>query len=92
MDDPAKNWKISQADIAERAFWNDYMKAFEACIGATTREEAPWYLVPADDTYTTRLIVSEIILELFNGLEMSYPEPSADRQRERQGMRRKLEK
>lgn len=48
--------------------------------------------MPADDTYTTRLIVSEIILELFNGLEMSYPEPSADRQRERQGMRRKLEK
>jgi PPK2 family polyphosphate:nucleotide phosphotransferase len=92
VDDPAKNWKISQADIAERAFWNDYMKAYEACIGATTTEEAPWYVVPADDKYTTRLIVSEIILELFNGLEMSYPEPSADRQRELQGMRRKLEK
>lgn len=92
VDDPAKNWKISQADVAERAFWSDYVTAYEACIGATTTEEAPWYVVPADDKRTTRLIVSEIILELFNGLEMSYPEPSAERQRELQGMRRKLEK
>jgi len=92
VDDPAKNWKISDADVTERAFWDDYMKAYEACISATTTDEAPWYIVPADDKHTTRLIVSEIILELFNGLEMSYPEPSADRQRELQGMRCKLEK
>jgi len=92
VDDPAKNWKISQADIAERAFWHDYMRAYEACLGATTTEAAPWYVVPADDKYTTRLIVSEIVLELFNGLELSYPKLSAERQRELQGMRRKLAK
>ncbi len=92
VDDPAKNWKITQADVDERAFWNDYMKAYEACIGATTTEESPWYIVPADDKQTTRLIVSEVILELFNGLDMSYPEPGAARQRELRGMRRKLEK
>lgn len=92
VDDPAKNWKIAKADIAERAFWHDYMTAYEACLGATATEAAPWYVVPADDKYTTRLIVSEIVLELFIGLELSFPTLSAERQRELRGMRRKLAK
>ena len=62
IDDPEKNWKFSLADVEERKFWNDYMKAYEECLSATSSREAPWYVVPADDKANARLIVSQIIL------------------------------
>ncbi len=74
IDDPEKNWKFSVADIDERKRWDEYMKAYEACLSATSTDDAPWYVVPADDKKNARLIVSAIVLEVFNGLEMSYPE------------------
>ena len=73
IDEPEKNWKFSLADIAERKFWKQYMKAYEECLGATSTREAPWYVVPADDKENARLIVSQIILDTLEGLEMSYP-------------------
>src|SRR5262249_29244301 len=54
IDDPDKNWKFSAADIKERAYWKDYMKAYEACIAATSTARAPWYVVPADDKENAR--------------------------------------
>jgi len=74
IDDPDKNWKFSQADIRERGYWKAYMEAYEECLGATSTEHAPWYVVPADDKDTARLIVSQVILDAFNELHMAYPE------------------
>jgi PPK2 family polyphosphate:nucleotide phosphotransferase len=92
IDEPAKNWKFSLADVEERKFWAQYMKAYEECLGATSSRRAPWYIVPADDKQNARLIVSRIILDVFEGLEMTYPEPSAKRQRELQAIRKRLSK
>jgi len=90
IDDPEKNWKFSQADLAEREWWPDYMKAYEACLGATSTEFAPWHVVPADDKKNARLIISEIILDVFKGLKMSYPKSDAKRRRELSLIRKQL--
>jgi PPK2 family polyphosphate:nucleotide phosphotransferase len=73
IDDPDKNWKLSLADIHERKFWKDYVKAYEECISATSTHHAPWYVVPADDKDDARLIVSQIVLDALRGLKSSYP-------------------
>jgi polyphosphate kinase 2 (PPK2 family) len=62
IDEPKKNWKFSVADIQERKFWKHYMKAYEACLSATSTDNSPWYVVPADDKENARLIVSQIVL------------------------------
>jgi polyphosphate kinase 2 (PPK2 family) len=62
IDEPEKNWKFSLNDVEERRHWNSYMKAYERCIGATSTELSPWYIVPADDKQNARLIVSQIVL------------------------------
>jgi PPK2 family polyphosphate:nucleotide phosphotransferase len=90
IDEPDKNWKFSEADIKERGFWKDYMKAYEACLGATSTSDAPWYVVPADDKHNARLIVSQIILDTFDDLGMSVPKISAERERELLAIRKEL--
>ncbi len=90
IDDPDKRWKFSQADIEERKFWKPYMKAYEACLSATSTSAAPWYVVPADDKQNARLLVSRIIVETLAALKMEYPAPSKQRQRELRSIRRKL--
>ncbi|MGO8754552.1 MAG: ADP-polyphosphate phosphotransferase [Gallionellaceae bacterium] len=92
IDDPDKNWKFSLSDIEERKFWSQYMLAYEECLSATSTRNAPWYVVPADDKENARLIVSRIILDTFKSLELAYPKPSAEHQRELQSIRRQLEK
>jgi polyphosphate kinase 2 (PPK2 family) len=81
IDDPEKNWKFSLADVEERKFWKHYMKAYEECLSATSTQDAPWYIVPADDKENTRLIISHIIVETLVGLKMSYPKTSSERRR-----------
>jgi PPK2 family polyphosphate:nucleotide phosphotransferase len=90
IDDVDKNWKFGTADVEERRFWKHYMKAYEACIGATSTKTAPWYIVPADDKHNARLIIAEIILDVFRGLHMMYPNVGADRRRELQLLREQL--
>ena len=90
IDEPHKNWKFSLADIEERKFWKLYMSAYEDCLTATSTREAPWYVVPADDKENARLIVSQIILDTLNGLEMAYPEVSNERRQELQSIRETL--
>jgi PPK2 family polyphosphate:nucleotide phosphotransferase len=90
IDDPDKNWKFSLADVKERTFWERYMQAYEACLSATSTKDAPWYVVPADDKKNARLIISEIILDVFNGLNMTYPKPDAKRRRELKSIREQL--
>ena len=82
IDEPEKNWKFSLADIEERKFWKQYMQAYEACLGATSTKISPWYVVPADDKKNARLIISEIILDTFNSLDMHYPKTDARRRQE----------
>ena len=82
IDDPEKNWKLSNADIGERKLWKRYMQAYEACLGATSTRTAPWYIVPADDKKNERLIISTIILNVFNELDMNYPKADENRQKE----------
>ena len=68
------------------------MKAYEACLGATSTSDSPWYVVPADDKHNARLIVSQIILDTFEDLGMSYPKISAERERELLSIRKQLSK
>ena len=81
-----------RADIEERKLWEHYMQAYEACLSATSTAAAPWYVVPADDKKNARLIISQIILDVFNGLKMAYPKPSAKRRRELHLIRKRLAK
>src|ERR1700722_2974080 len=92
IDRPEKNWKFSLADVEERRFWNDYMHAYERALSATSSKHAPWYVVPADDKRNTRLIVSRIVLDTLDSLELSYPKTSAARRRELRALRKQLTK
>jgi PPK2 family polyphosphate:nucleotide phosphotransferase len=90
IDRPEKNWKFSLADVEERKFWKHYMRAYEKCLSATSTRHAPWYVVPADDKLNTRLIVSRILLDTVESLELSYPKTTAARRRELLSLRKKL--
>jgi PPK2 family polyphosphate:nucleotide phosphotransferase len=90
IDDPTKNWKLSRSDIEERRYWKDYMKAYEACLEATSSKKAPWYVVPADDKKNARLIVSRVIVEALRGLDLGYPRLDAKQRKELQAIRRLL--
>jgi len=90
IDDPDKNWKFSEADLKERKFWKDYMKAYEDCLSATSTDHASWYVVPADDKENAWLIVSQIILDTLKSLKLSYPETNKAHRRELQAIRKSL--
>jgi PPK2 family polyphosphate:nucleotide phosphotransferase len=90
IDEPEKNWKFSVADLAERKLWSQYMKAYEACMSATSTATAPWYVVPADDKENARLIVSQILLDTLDRLRMSYPEIGKAQRKELKAIREQL--
>jgi hypothetical protein len=78
--------------LLKRMFWNEYMKAYEACLGASSTVNAPWYVVPADDKDNARLIVSQIVVDAFKELRMAYPETTSQRRAELQSIRKTLTK
>jgi PPK2 family polyphosphate:nucleotide phosphotransferase len=82
LEEPEKNWKFSAADIRERACWDDYQKAYEEMIGNTATEQAPWYVVPADNKWFTRLVVSSVLVETLEGLDLCYPKVDAGKRQE----------
>jgi PPK2 family polyphosphate:nucleotide phosphotransferase len=82
LDEPEKNWKFSASDVKEREFWDDYMHAFEEAIQATASKHAPWYVVPADNKWFTRLIVSAAIVEAVADLGLAYPKVDAAKKKE----------
>ena len=92
IDRPEKNWKFSIDDIEERKYWKDYMRAYEKCLSATSTRRAPWYVVPADDKLNARLIVSKILVDTVESLELSYPKPTPARRRELLALRKRLVK
>jgi PPK2 family polyphosphate:nucleotide phosphotransferase len=90
IDEPDHNWKFSLADIHERKYWKQYMRAYEECLEATSTHHAPWYAVPADDKENARLIVSQVVLDTLGDLKMAYPRTSAKRRRELESIRKLL--
>ena len=78
LEDPARNWKISESDYSERPLWDDYTEAFEDAIAATSTKEAPWYVIPANHKWFRNLAVSQIISDTMEDLKLAYPPPSVD--------------
>ena len=90
LDDPARNWKFSQFDLVERGFWKEYRCAYEECLTATSTEESPWFVVPADDKLNARLIISQVVCEALKDLKMEYPKSDPKRLQELKRLRRQL--
>ena len=82
LDVPEKNWKFSAADVKERGHWNDYMKAYDAAIRATATKHAPWFVVPADNKWYTRLVVAATIVDALERQGLAYPQVDAAKRRE----------
>jgi PPK2 family polyphosphate:nucleotide phosphotransferase len=90
LDTPEKNWKFSASDVHERKFWGDYMRAYEEAIRATASKHAPWFVVPADNRWFTRLVVAAAIVEAVEQLDLTYPEVDAKKKKELATMRAAL--
>ncbi len=90
IDTPDKNWKFSDADVKERGHWKAYMEAYEDMIRKTATPEAPWYVVPADNKWYTRIVVAAAIIEALSSLDLAYPEVSPERKRALAASRRAL--
>jgi PPK2 family polyphosphate:nucleotide phosphotransferase len=82
LDEPEKNWKFSASDVQERKFWDDYMHAFEEAIRATASKHAPWFVVPADNKWFTRLVVAAAIVDAMESLGLAYPKVDAAKKKE----------
>ncbi len=76
--DPERNWKISDADYSERPFWDDYVKAYEDALSATSTKAAPWYVIPSNRKWFRDLALSQIVADAIDDLHMRFPEPSVD--------------
>jgi PPK2 family polyphosphate:nucleotide phosphotransferase len=90
LDTPEKNWKFSASDVHERKFWDDYMRAYEEAIRATASEHAPWFVVPADKRWFTRLVVAAAIVEAVEQLDLTYPKVDAEKKKQLAAMRAAL--
>jgi len=90
LDKPQKNWKFSTSDVRERGFWSDYMLAYEEAIRATASQYAPWFVVPADNKWFTRIVVAAAIVEAMEELHLAYPQVSREKKKELRSMRAAL--
>jgi PPK2 family polyphosphate:nucleotide phosphotransferase len=90
LENPEKNWKFSANDIKEREFWHDYMKAYEDMIRSTATGDAPWYVVPADNKWFTRVVVAAAIIDALASLDLSYPKVDKETLKELAAAKRKL--
>ena len=90
LEDPAKNWKFSLNDVDERLRWKEYMRAYEEAIRATTSRSTPWYVIPADHKWFTRIAISEVIIEALESLDLHFPKIDSRKRRELNLARRRL--
>lgn len=90
LDEPEKNWKFSAADIHERKYWDDYQDAYEDMIANTATQHAPWYVVPADNKWFTRLVVSTVIVETLQSLDLAYPKVDGAKKKELEAAKKVL--
>jgi PPK2 family polyphosphate:nucleotide phosphotransferase len=91
LDNPDKNWKFSMADARERERWDDYMAAYEEMIRHTASTHAPWYVVPADNKWFTRLVVAAAIIEALDDMNLAYPQVDGEKRKELEAVRSMLE-
>ncbi len=91
LNDPAKHWKFASSDLAERGYWDDYQKAYEQMINATSSKCAPWYVIPADHKWVSRALVASVLAQTISGLHLSYPEVTKEKQRQIVEARKHLE-
>jgi PPK2 family polyphosphate:nucleotide phosphotransferase len=91
VNDPKKHWKFSDADLKERAYWDDYMRAYEDALSATSTKWAPWYVIPADHKWVTRTVVSKILTTTIRSLDVAYPEIPPEKREQIEHARRQLE-
>jgi PPK2 family polyphosphate:nucleotide phosphotransferase len=92
LETPEKNWKFSAADVRERECWDDYMTAYEEMISATSTSHSPWYVVPADNKWYTRLVVAAAIVDTLQELKLSYPKVDPEKRKQLQAARAELER
>ena len=90
LDEPEKNWKFSAADIRERACWDDYQSAYENMIANTATHHAPWYIVPADNKWFSRLVVSTVIVDTLESLDLCYPKVDDAKRKELEAAKKDL--
>jgi PPK2 family polyphosphate:nucleotide phosphotransferase len=90
IENPEKNWKFSASDVTERGFWKDYMKAYEDMIRETSTEESPWYVVPADNKWFTRVVVAAAVIDALDSLDLRYPEVGPEKLHELAGAKKAL--
>jgi len=90
IDDPQKNWKFSSNDASERDYWDDYMKAYEEMIQGTATKEAPWYVVPANNKWFTRVVVASAVIETLDSLDLAYPKVDESKLKELAAAKKKL--
>jgi PPK2 family polyphosphate:nucleotide phosphotransferase len=91
LEDPHKNWKFSVADVRERDFWDDYMDAYEQMIRHTSSRHAPWFVVPADNKWFTRLVVAAAVIDALEDMDLAFPKISPEKRHELQAVREILE-
>jgi len=92
LEEPEKNWKFSASDVRERECWDDYQEAYEDMIRNTARKHAPWYVVPADNKWFTRLVISTVIVDTLESLKLGYPKVDAAKRKELKEAEKQLEK
>jgi PPK2 family polyphosphate:nucleotide phosphotransferase len=92
LEEPEKNWKFSVGDVRERKCWDDYQQAYEDMIRNTATKHAPWYIVPADNKWFTRLVISTVIVDTLESLDLQYPKLDAQKKKELEAARKQLEK
>ncbi|MGA2176225.1 MAG: ADP-polyphosphate phosphotransferase [Verrucomicrobiota bacterium] len=90
IDEPEKNWKFSMDDMRERKLWKHYMKAYEACLGATSTGEAPWFIIPSDDKPNARLIISQVVVDAIKSFKLGSLQPAKERRKELLEIRKAL--
>ena len=91
LEEPEKNWKFSPSDIHERKCWDDYQEAYEDVIRNTASQDAPWYIVPADNKWFTRLVISTVIVDALESLRLEYPKVDPDKRKELKAAEKQLE-
>jgi len=91
LDEPEKNWKFSASDVKERGCWDDYQDAYEDMIRNTSTEHAPWYVVPADNKWFTRLVISTVVVDALESLDLAYPKVDAEKRKQLEAAKKGLE-
>jgi len=90
LDEPEKNWKFSASDVKERGCWDDYQDAYEDMIRNTSTEHAPWYVVPADNKWFTRLVISTVVVDALESLDLAYPKVDAEKRKQLEAAKKGL--